>query len=102
MAIARIWRGVTAAERADEYLAYLERTGVSACRATEGNLGVRVHRRVDGGTAEFLFVSIWESYDAIRRFAGDDYERAVYYPEDQAFLLELEPNVAHYDVVFDG
>jgi heme-degrading monooxygenase HmoA len=101
MAIARVWRGVTRAARADEYLDYLNETGVAACRATEGNLGVRIMRRVDDGHAEFVFVSLWESFDAIRRFAGDDYERAVYYPEDEGFLLELEPNVAHYEVAVD-
>ncbi len=36
---------------------------------------------------------------AIRRFAGDDVERARYYPEDRAYLLELEPGVAHYEVL---
>jgi hypothetical protein len=37
--------------------------------------------------------------DSIRAFAGDDVERARYYPEDEAFLLELEPHVTHYDVI---
>jgi len=49
--------------------------------------------------AEFLFVSLWESVDAICKFAGPDIERAVYYPEDKEFLLELEPNVTHYEVL---
>jgi hypothetical protein len=44
-------------------------------------------------------VSLWESVDAIRKFAGPDIERAVYYPEDKEFLLELEPNVTHYEVL---
>jgi hypothetical protein len=39
--------------------------------------------------------------DAIRAFAGDNIERAVYYPDDTAYLLELEPNVQHYEVVVD-
>ncbi len=101
MAIARIWRGETKAEHADEYADYLERTGVAECRGTEGNLDVRVLRRVHGDRAEFLFVSVWESYDAIRQFAGEDYERAVYYPEDTEFLLGLDPDVTHYEVVSD-
>jgi hypothetical protein len=42
---------------------------------------------------------LWESFDAIRRFAGEDYEKAHYYPEDRDFLLELEPFVEHYDVL---
>ena len=97
--IARIWHGVTPAERADEYAAYLDRTGVRDCRATPGNRGVFVLRRIQNNRAEFTFISIWESLDAIRRFAGEDYEKARYYPEDRDFLIELEPFVEHYDVV---
>lgn len=96
--IARTWHGVTKAADADAYDAYLHRTGVHECRATPGNLGVYVLRRLDGERAHFLFVSLWESYDAIRAFAGADPERAVYFPEDRRFLLELEPQVTHYDV----
>jgi hypothetical protein len=51
--------------------------------------------------ADFVFVSLWDSWEAIRRFAGDTPERAVYYPEDSAFLLALEPNVEHYEVMVD-
>jgi len=97
--IARTWRGLTPAAKADEYLNYLERTGVKDTRATPGNKGVFVFRRVVGGEAEFLMMTLWESMEAIKKFAGDDPERAVYYPEDEQFLLELEPNVSHYDVL---
>ena len=37
--------------------------------------------------------------EAIRAFAGDDVERARYYPEDREYLLQLEPRVAHYEVL---
>ncbi|HEV8508972.1 MAG TPA: antibiotic biosynthesis monooxygenase [Gemmatimonadales bacterium] len=97
--IARIWHGVTEAARADEYADYLERTGARECRATPGNRGVYVLRRINKNRAEFTFISLWESVDAIRRFAGDDYEKAHYYPEDRDFLLELELFVEHYDVL---
>jgi heme-degrading monooxygenase HmoA len=97
--IARIWHGVTEASRAAEYADYLERTGARECRATPGNRGVYVLRRIKQNRAEFTFISLWESVDAIRRFAGDDYEKAHYYPEDRDFLLELEPFVEHYDVL---
>ena len=58
-----------------------------------------MQRRVQSDRAEFTFISLWDSLDAIRVFAGDDYEKAHYYPEDRGFLLELEPFVLHYDVV---
>lgn len=44
-------------------------------------------------------MTFWESLDAIRGFAGDDLEKAKYYPEDAEFLLEYEPRVVHYEVV---
>lgn len=99
MLIARIWHGVTPAAQADAYAAYLDQTGVRECRATPGNRGVYVLRRIQHDRAEFTFVSLWESLDAIRRFAGEDYEKARYFGEDRAFLLELEPFVEHYDVI---
>lgn len=100
--IARIWRGVTLDSKSDEYLDYVKRTGVKDCRATEGNRGVWVLRKVADGHAEFLFVSLWESFDAIRKFAGPEIEKAVYYPEDEKFLLGLDSNVAHYEVVVES
>lgn len=58
-----------------------------------------VLRRVREGKAEFVLISLWESYEAIKAFAGADYEKAVYYPEDRKFLFQMEPHVAHYEVL---
>jgi len=96
--IARIWRGVTPARKADDYLAYLEATGLMDYRATPGNRGAQVLRRIVGDEAEFVLLPFWDSLDAIRAFAGDDYERAVYYPADKNFLLALAPHVDHFAV----
>lgn len=100
--IARMWVGQTRADDADRYLDYLNTTGVVGCRSTEGNTGVQILTRVDGDVAEFVFVSFWESMDAIRGFAGEDTERAVYYPEDTRYLLALDPKVRHYEVPVVG
>lgn len=97
--IARLWHGAVPAEKAAAYERYLEKTGLPDYRATPGNLGVRVLRRVEGDVAHFLLVTFWDSWDAIRAFAGDDVDRARYYPEDEEFLLELEPRVLHYEVI---
>jgi heme-degrading monooxygenase HmoA len=98
--IARIWHGVTDESKGDEYFNYVMETGAKDYRATPGNLGVYVLRRIRDGQAEFLMISLWESFEAIRKFAGDDIENAVYYyPKDKEFLLELEPNVKHYEVL---
>ena len=97
--IARMWHGVVPGEKADAYYDYLLRTGIPDYRATPGNRGVQVLRRVVDGQAHFLLTSFWESLDAIRAFAGGDVERARYYPEDASFLVELEPRVTHLDVL---
>lgn len=97
--IARTWHGITDALKADEYLDYLNKTGVPEYRATQGNLGVYVLRRIEGDKAHFLLLTLWESEDAIKRFAGSNIEKARYYPEDEQFLLELEPTATHYEVL---
>ena len=96
--IARIWRGVTSSSKADEYLDYLNKTGIADYQATEGNQGVYVLRRVEAERAHFLLLTFWESLDAIKQFAGPDFEKARYYPEDDEYLLEREPTVDHYEV----
>ena len=97
--IARIWRGRTSSSRADDYFEYLKKTGLQDSRNTHGNQGVYILRRLKGDEAEFLFLSLWESMAAIKRFAGEDYEKARYYPEDKDFLLEMEPTVTHYEIL---
>jgi hypothetical protein len=97
--IARFWRGITLKSKAEEYFDYLKKTGLKDYKATKGNHGVYVLRRLEDDHAVFLLMSLSESYEAIKRFAGSNYERAVYYPEDEKFLLELEMNVLHYELL---
>ena len=97
--IGRIWRGIVRETDKDIYYDYLKKTGLEEYTSTPGNKGVYVLRRVFDGKAEFTLLTLWESWDAIKAFAGPDYEKAVYYPEDQKFLLEMEPQVTHYEVL---
>jgi hypothetical protein len=94
--IARVWRGVTAASAAADYLEYVRETGVTECLRTSGNRGVVVLRRLDGDEAHFLFLSLWEGVDAVRAFAGPNFELARYFPDDARWLRELTPRVDHY------
>ena len=96
--IARLWFGSTREEDADAYVAYLERTGVAAHRATPGNRGSLVLRRRRDGKAEFVVLSLWQSEEAIDRFAGEG-GPAVYFPEDERFLVEKRDEVDHYEIV---
>lgn len=97
--IARLWHGAVPRAQADEYYAYLMRTGLPGYQATAGNRGVYVFRRIEGDRAHFLLVSLWDSLESVRAFVGQDVERARHYPEDSAYLLELEPAVTHYEVL---
>jgi heme-degrading monooxygenase HmoA len=98
--IARTWAGATRAADADAYLDYLHATGLAEYRATPGNRGVLALRRIEGDRAEFLLLSLWDSEDSIRRFAGNEIGRAVFYPEDERFLVARDEQVHHYEVVF--
>jgi heme-degrading monooxygenase HmoA len=97
-AIARIWRGATREEDGRAYRDSL-REDVREIRSAEGNVGAFVLERTDTGRAEFTFISLWESMDAVRGFAGADPERAVYFRDDERMLLELTPYVEHYEIV---
>jgi heme-degrading monooxygenase HmoA len=99
--IVRTWIGWTRPEDARAYLGYLRATGVAAYRGTEGNLGVRVLMRELSDRVEFVVVSHWVSMEAIRRFAGNAPERAVFYPDDERYLIDREELVRHYTVLLD-
>ena len=58
----------------------------------------RMLRRDTDGKTEFLTLSLWESMDAVKAFAGEDPEVAVFYPEDDRYLVERDLTVTHYDV----
>jgi heme-degrading monooxygenase HmoA len=97
--VARVWKGETRATDLDAYTKLLEDTGRADALATAGNRGVQILRRVVADRAEFVFVSLWESLDAIRGFAGPDLERARYYSEDERYLVSFPEYVEHYEVV---
>ena len=100
LASGTIWSGTVAATDSDAYAAYLHRTGLKDFRATPGNLGAFAFRRTEGDRVVFTTLSIWDGMDGIRRFAGDDVERARFYEEDDRFLIDRDWTVTHTEVVF--
>ncbi len=97
--IARIWRGWVATERVDDYVGYIEGTGIAEYRRTPGNLGAQMLTRDLGeGRTEVLTLSWWESLESVRGFAGDDIEVAKLYPDDDDYLVDREVTVTHYEV----
>ena len=97
--IMRSWKGFTNRSDAEEYFDYLNKTGIKAYQETEGNRGVYVLRRDQGDKTEFLLLSFWDSIESVRSFAGSEPEKAVFYPEDEKFLIEFDKEVAHFDVL---
>jgi heme-degrading monooxygenase HmoA len=70
----------------------------SKATGTPGNRGAWLLRRIEGDRAEFITVSFWESREAIEAFAGQDINTAVFYPDDDQFLIERDLTVNHYEV----
>lgn len=97
--IARIWHGKTKAEMADGYLNVLKSTGIADYRSTEGNLGAYILRRIEDGIAHFFTLTLWDSYDSVRRFAGNDFENAEYFPQESEYLLAYESKAEHFEVI---
>lgn len=96
--IARIWRGAVRTEDADAYARYVEHTGIEGYKKTPGNLGAWALTRPVGDLTEIVTISFWESMRAIQGFASERVERAVFYPEDEHFLVERDLTVRHYEV----
>jgi heme-degrading monooxygenase HmoA len=97
--IARTWRGWTRREDSDAYVAYLLRTGIREYRATPGNRAAYILRREDGERIEFVTLTFWDSIETVKGFAGEDVDRAVFYPEDDRFLVERETTVRHFELI---
>jgi heme-degrading monooxygenase HmoA len=99
--IARIWRGWTSREDADAYVRYMIEVAAPDSLDTPGNRGFSILHRPDGDREEFLTISLWDSLEVIHAFAGDDIQRAVFYPEDDRYLVERELTVSHFEYL-DG
>ena len=97
--IARIWRGAVRRGEADRYVDYLQATGIPAYRATPGNRGAWILRSDRDELTEFVTLSFWDSIESVRAFAGSDPDRAVFYPEDEHFLVERDLHVTHYELL---
>ncbi len=90
-AIARIWRGRTRRERADEYEAYNYEVGIKPL--VEKALGVQTFREDRGDETEFMTISYWESVDAMGAFTGRDPTAIHHLPRDPEFLVDLPKEV---------
>ena len=99
--IARIWHGWTAPENADAYEYFLRTTMFPSIHRVPGFLGADLLRNDLDGEVAFITLTRFDSLEAVRAFAGDDYERAVIEPEARALLSRCDERSEHYEVVLD-
>ena len=97
--IVRMWHGRVPTKKAAAYRKFTNGRAIPDYQSVPGHISVHVLERSEGEITHFITLTFWESLNAIRAFAGDDVEKAKYYPEDADFLLEYEPRVVHYKVV---
>ena len=98
--IARIWRGQATSANADAYYHHVTTTVFPALTSIPGYRGAYLLRRETDGQVEFLAVTLWESLEAVRAFAGEDAEVAVVEPEARAVLSDFDEFVRHYELAW--
>jgi heme-degrading monooxygenase HmoA len=96
--VARIWHGRTPADKAEEYKQYLFDVGVKKIASLPGNRGVQMMVNKTADQGEFMIVSYWDSIDAIKGYAGENYTRVHDLPRDKEFLIDMETLVRHFEL----
>jgi len=97
--ILRMWRGRATVEKSSAYVEHATKRVFPALAAIKGHRGACLLRRVVDGTVEFVVLTLWESMDAVRGFAGVQPEKAVVEPEARAVLAAFDEFVTHFEVV---
>ena len=100
MAIMRVWHGEVSIEKADKYEKFMVERAAPDYASVDGLLNLYFQRRDESAKAHFLLVTIWDSMDSIKKFAGAEPELAKYYPEDDGYLLSKEKQVSMYEIFY--
>jgi uncharacterized protein len=97
--ILRMWKGQAAPEQADKYVQHVTHNVFPELRAIAGHRGAYLLRRAVNGAVEFVVLTLWDSMDAVRKFAGTKPEKAVVAPQAQTLLSSFDNFVSHYEIV---
>jgi heme-degrading monooxygenase HmoA len=97
--ILRMWKGQSSFEKAGEYVKHATKTVFPKLRKIEGHRGAYLLRRQINGGIEFVVLTLWDSMEAVHRFAGEDADEAVVEPEAQSALSGFDDFVTHFDVL---
>ena len=96
--IARIWHGTTNVGDYKEYTDFLKSVAIPDYEKTEGFEKLIFLRNIKDNIGHFTLIIFWENIEVIKNFAGEELEKAKYYPEDDNYLLKFEEKVTHYEV----
>ena len=96
--IARNWKGKTRIEDLEAYTEFMKVRAIPDYSKGDGFVKLSFLRRVDEQFAYYDLITYWDNLEVIKGFAGEDYETAKYYPEDEKYLLEFPSKVTHYEV----
>jgi heme-degrading monooxygenase HmoA len=99
--IARMWRGSAIRERADDYVKHLQQSVVPELCEIDGFKGIYLLRRNSSGDVEFVVLTLWESMDAIRKFAGENPEVALVAPTARVLFREYDAKVKHFEIALN-
>lgn len=100
--IVRTWHGRTKLVDANAYETFTKERAAPDYGSVKGLKQMFFTRRDEGDVAHFLLITVWDSMDAVKAFAGDDPAKAKYYPEDDQYLLEKEDCSLNHRVFFEG
>ena len=90
------------ASRADEYAELMKERAVPDYSSVDGLKKLVFLKDVKADVAHFLLVTHWDSMESVKKFAGENPEKAKYYPEDDEYLLEKEETSALYQVFYES
>ena len=96
--IARIWQGRTKIEHLKAYTEFMKARAIPDYSNTDGFLKLTFLKRTDSDYAYFHLITFWKNMEVIKNFAGNDFEKAKYYPEDKNYLVTFPERVIHYEV----
>jgi heme-degrading monooxygenase HmoA len=99
--ISRIWRGFAFPEKAEEYIKHLQMSVLPELRRINGFREIYLMRRDSPESVEFIVITLWESMEAIHKFAGEDAEVAVVAPVAQPLFREYDSTVKHFGIVLN-
>lgn len=97
--ILRMWKARSTAEKSHRYIQHATEKVFPALRAIEGHRGAYLLRRAVDGVVELVVLTLWESMEAVRKFAGVKPSKAVVEPEAQAVLTDFDETVTHFEIV---